>query len=81
MEKPPPPPKPGMPVYERVSERLVLDEVVYRVISTNDVASGVVGVPIMDETVGRYMFAGHIGYQVLGEKKDTVQPLPAWFIK
>lgn len=65
-------------------EKLVLDKTQYPIIETGDVPSGFCQVDVALDDNGELfdclMVAGHLAGLVTGEEKDTLQPLPSWFI-
>ncbi|KAF8803981.1 hypothetical protein BYT27DRAFT_7225465 [Phlegmacium glaucopus] len=66
------------------SDSLVLDEVSYPVIKSQDVPVGFceVDVKLIDNkvTFPSMMVSGHLALSVEGAKKDSIRPLPSWFI-
>jgi hypothetical protein len=64
--------------------KLVLDEVAYPVIESDNVPVGFceVDVKLNDngETLPCMMVSGHLARSVEGEKKDSIRPLPSWFM-
>ena len=68
---------------DKVSE-LVLDKVSYPVIESDDVPVGFCEVDVKLDDNGEMlpcmMVSGHLAYSVEGEKKDTIRPIPSWFM-
>ncbi|KAF8803973.1 hypothetical protein BYT27DRAFT_7225460 [Phlegmacium glaucopus] len=66
------------------SDSLVLDEVSYPVIKSQDVPMGFceVDVKLIDNevTFQCMMVSGHLALSIEGEKKDSIRPLPSWFM-
>ncbi|KAF8887873.1 hypothetical protein CPB84DRAFT_1849779 [Gymnopilus junonius] len=64
--------------------QLVMDGVQYGIIKEHAVPSGVCEVPVNLDDNGTLfdctMVSGHVASLVEGEKKDTVRPLPVWFM-
>ena len=63
---------------------LVLDNVFYPVIDENDVPRGFCEVDVKLDDNGELlpcmMVSGHLAFSVEGEKKDTIRPIPSWFM-
>jgi hypothetical protein len=63
---------------------LVLDKVSYPVIDSGDVPAGFCEVDVKLDDNGvifpSMMVSGHLAFSVEGEKKDTIRPLPSWFM-
>jgi Domain of unknown function (DUF4419) len=63
---------------------LVLDKISYSVIKSGDVPVGFCEVDVtLDDngvTLPCMMVSGHLAYSVEGEKKDTIRPVPSWFM-
>jgi len=63
---------------------LVLDNVSYPVIDSVDIPVGFGEVDvILDDngvTFPCMMVSGHLAFSVEGEKKDTIRPIPSWFM-
>ena len=63
---------------------LVLDKVSYPVIESGDVPVGFCEVDVKLDDNGEIfpcmMVSGHLAHSVKGGKKDTVRPIPAWFM-
>lgn len=68
----------------RSAYRLILDDVQYAILSDNAIPWGYCEVDVAlddnGEKFGCMMVSGHMGMRVQGEKRDTVAPLPAWFM-
>jgi hypothetical protein len=66
------------------SRLLVLDSVQYPVIMGNDVPVGFCEVDVkMDDNGEKFecmMVSGHVAGLVEGKAKDTLRPLPSWFM-
>jgi hypothetical protein len=63
---------------------LVLDNVSYPVIESDDVPTGYCEVDVKLDDNGVelpcMMVSGQLAYSVEGEKKDTIRPLASWFM-
>ena len=63
---------------------LVLDEVSYPVIDSDDVPVGICEVDVKLDDNGAMlpcmMVSGHLAFSVEGKKKDKIRPLPSWFM-
>ena len=63
---------------------LVLDEISYPIIDSDDVPVGFCEVDVKLDDNGEIfpcmMVSGHLAYSVEGEKKDGIRPLPSWFM-
>ena len=63
---------------------LVLDKVLYPVIESGDVPVGFCEVDVeLDDNGVMFpcmMVSGHLAFSVQGKKKDTIRPLPSWFM-
>lgn len=63
---------------------LVLDDVPYTFINSDDIPPGYCEVDVKLDDNGKelpcVMVSGSMGSTIIGEKDDTLQPLPAWFI-
>ena len=68
----------------RTVPELVLDKVSYPVIDSGDVPEGFCEVDVTlddnGETLPCMMVSGHLAYSVEGERKDTMRPIPSWFM-
>ena len=68
----------------RTVPELVLDKVSYPVIDSGDVPVGFCEVDVKLEDNGVtfpcMMVSGHLAHSVEGEKKDTIRPIPSWFM-
>jgi len=65
-------------------EKLVLDDAEYNVIDSDDVPNGFCEVDVKLDDNGEefecMMVSGHLASRVEGLKKDTLRPLPSWFM-
>ena len=63
---------------------LVLDKVSYPIIDSDDVPAGFCEVDVtLDDngvTLPCMMVSGHLAHSVEGKKKDTIRPIPSWFM-
>lgn len=64
--------------------RLILDEVQYAIMSDNAIPVGFCEVDVELDDNGEksdcMMVSGHMGARIQREERDTISPLPAWFI-
>ena len=62
----------------------MLDGVDYPIIDSQDVPTGFCEVDVKVDDNGRelecMMVSGHLATLVEGDKKDTVRPIPSWFM-
>jgi len=65
-------------------EKLVLDDAEYNVIDSDEVPNGFCEVDVKLDDNGEelecMMVSGHLASRVEGLKKDTLRPLPSWFM-